>query len=251
MLRTHHLALVGLTAALTSNLASAATVGEIGVNVSRGDNVVFNADQVRNNSAVKSMGGDVVNVTGQWNVENDYSIDWDVTYDPDPFIDAVLNLTNNQATTQTFSISLNLPIFPAVTPDGFEFGDLSITGTDDSGDGSLLIDNFVWEGILDGNTGTPSYTPFSVAGGMLSCGGGTDCSLNITTIPSTGPTELIGFPVNSTMGIEISFDLSAGDTITIDTRYEIQAVPVPAALPLLVSALAGMTITSRRRARHA
>ena len=78
----------------------------------------------------------------------------------------------------------------------------------------------------------------------LSCGG-TGCSLALSPI-SDGPL-LHPAGVSTDIGILLSFDLSAGDTVTFNTRFEVTPVPVPAAIWLFGSGLLGLVGVARRR----
>jgi len=164
----------------------------------------------------------------------DYS--WMIVANPDPFIDSVLTFTNLTGVTQTFNVTLNLPVTPPFSP-GLKTGDLAFDFSDANGDGSASVSNVNWTGLIDGSSA------MSILSGGATCTG-TGCSFALGPIVN-GPL-LHPAGVASTLGILLSFDLSAGDTATFDTRFEVVPVPIPAAAWLFGSAL-GLLGWLRRR----
>ena len=165
----------------------------------------------------------------------DYS--WDMTADPDPFIAGSFTVTNTSMIEQTFDITFGLPIAPEFT-DGYMSGRLSATYHDaDNEEGATLSLN-TWEGLIDGSN---VMDLFAFAGPCV----GTGCSVDIAEV-SQGPTLYSG-AVNSTIGIHMNFALSAGDSATFDTRFEVNPVPVPAAVWLFSSGLLGLLGAARRK----
>lgn len=188
------------------------------------NNIIFNDHSeisTENNKAYRFMGA--------MSSPDIWDFDWNVEADNDPFIQANFTVTNTSASSQTFNIGLNLPIIP-VLPDALKFGSLAFTATDDSGDGIASLSNLSWDGLIDGSS---ALQLFAFAG-TLNCGG-PGCSANIG--PVSQGFDLHPGGASDTIGIALSFDLSAGDSVTFDTRFEITAVPVPAAAWLFGSAL--------------
>jgi hypothetical protein len=165
---------------------------------------------------------------------------WDITVKPDPFISALFSVTNTSATTQTFDVTFGLPISPGFTG-GYMTGNYSANFSDLNNDGSAIIGMNVWQGLIDGAV-QKNLSLFS--GG---CSGGAGCTGTIGPI-SDGPTLYSG-AVNSTIGIHMNFDLSAGDKVTFNTLFDVTPVPVPAAVWLFGSGLLGLVAVARRRAQ--
>ncbi len=180
-----------------------------------------------NGTVASYMGSDLTPV---W----DFS--WNMTADADPFIDGIFSFTNLTGATQTFNVSLNLPVSPAFSP-GLKSGDLSFSFSDSNLSGAASVSNIGWTGLIDG---LPAMTLFASSANCT----GSGCSFGIGPI-TDGPL-LHPAGVASTLGILLNFDLSAGDTATFDTRFEVTVVPVPAAFWLFGSAL-GMLGWMRRK----
>src|SRR5262245_40474544 len=61
---------------------------------------------------------DLPNGVQQWkgttSKPGSYTLQWDLTLDPDPSVSGSVALTNASATTQTFTLNVSLPIAPTV-----------------------------------------------------------------------------------------------------------------------------------------
>ncbi len=166
---------------------------------------------------------------------------WDITVNPDPFISAAFSVTNTSATTQTFDVTFGLPISPSFTG-GYMTGNYSADFSDLNNDGSANVGMNAWDGLIDGVT-QMNLSLFSGACSSLTPG----CTGAIGLV-SDGPTLYSG-AVNSTIGIHMNFDLSAGDKVTFNTLFDITPVPVPAAVWLFGSGLLGLVAVARRKAQ--
>ncbi len=180
---------------------------------------------------------DVTTLMGSFSMAGVWNYDWKVMADPDPFIDAVFSVTNMSATTQTFTVNFGLGVSPSFT-NGAMLGDLTADFEDTSGDGGVTFSVDSWWGQVNGVNAmalsTASFTPVICSG--------SNCTGSFST--SDGPLSYTG--VVNDIGLSMSFTLSAGDTASFDTRFEIQPVPVPAALWLFGSGLLGLIGMARR-----
>ena len=138
---------------------------------------------------------------------------------------------------QTFDITFGLPISPSFT-DGYMTGSLSGSFFDANNDGSATLNLNTWEGLIDG---TSEMSLFGFAGPCFGVG----CSVSIAEV-TQGPTLYTG-DVNSTIGIHMNFAISAGDSVTFDTIFDVTPVPVPAAVWLFGSGLVGLVGFARRK----
>ena len=175
----------------------------------------------------------------------DWTLDLEsLTVKSDPFISAVYGLTNNLGSTQNFTLTVNLPVSPQLTPSSLIGGSTGGSVTDADGNGVATLATIgpspFYFGTIDGNGALPLYShPYSISAPFA---GGT------ATIPAAsaglpGPT-LAGPAVLSDIGITHRFSLTSHDSVGITSYFQaIQYVPEPAAA-LLVSLLA---LVSRRR----
>lgn len=166
----------------------------------------------------------------------DYS--WNFSADADPFIAGSFTVTNTSSMMQTFDLLFSLPVSPSFT-DGYMTGSLSGSYTDADGSGSAALNLNAWEGLIDGSVEMNGL--FSFAGPCLGVG----CSVNIAPV-TQGPDFYSG-DVNSTIGIHMNFGLSAGDSVTFDTLFDVTPVPVPAAVWLFGSGLIALAGFVRRK----
>lgn len=91
---------------------------------------------VNNKNGTFSYFGSMKNQPGtpKWN------LGWSMTVNPDPFVIANIVVTNNSAFTQTFTLSVTLPI-GAIVPQSLTGGSVSGTVTDLNGDGATVSSN--------------------------------------------------------------------------------------------------------------
>ncbi len=184
------------------------------------------------------MGMDSVAMMVEGNPVPVWDYTWNITADPDPVIAGSFTITNTSTISQDFDITFSLPISPSFT-NGFMTGSLSGSyfDADNSGGASLSIND--WDGLIDGAT---RMNLFTFAGPCF----GTGCSAAIGTV-SEGPTPFTG-AVSSTIGIHMNISLSAGDSASFNTSFEVTPVPIPAALWLFGTGLLALFGFSRRRA---
>ena len=193
--------------------------------------------QVPELSSMTNLGNGDFNYVGD-SGEDNWSLAWDMTVNPDPYIDTTLTLDNLTASTQTYNLLFTLPITPPFSP-GFKSGELSLSFMDLNEDDFAAVSINNWEGLIDGSTA------LTLLATTIPCSG-TGCTGTLFPV-STGPL-LHPAGVSSDLGLLISFDLSAGDTVTIDTRFEVTPVPLPPALLFLSSALGLLAFSRKRRA---
>jgi hypothetical protein len=181
-----------------------------------------------------------------------YTVDsWTVELKEDPFVTNNLVVTNTSGVTGTFVATVLLPITPFAY-DTVINSSVGVTVTDSNGNGTLLYD-------VSG--ATPIYDGFvSPAGTLLAMNPVAPGTLPITTadcLPfsfpgctatsSNGVASLAVAPgVASAIGITLTFQLSAGDSAGMTSRFEITNVPEPTTAALLGVALLGLVAARRR-----
>ncbi len=184
------------------------------------------------------------------NAGNDWNFDYNITGDPDPFIQSNIALVNNMGVTQTFTIIVDLPIAPALIPSSLLGGSVGGSTTDANFDGvggmSVPVGSALYSGRLDGinQVATQLHSnPFDVpVGGIFNFAGETQ-NIAATSFGLPGPSQP-GPAVLNSIGIQLHFDLAPGDSIAL-TSFFIAEIPAPGAGVLF--AMAGLAATRRRR----
>jgi hypothetical protein len=96
----------------------------------------------------------------------------------------------------------------------------------------------LYQAQIDGTTvATLQNNPFSV----IAAAGGSN-----TASASFGP-SLGAVPVTSNIGIQLRFSLTAGDTASILSRFDVVDIPEPASVVLVAVGLAGALCIAARR----
>lgn len=178
----------------------------------------------------------VVTFSGSSGLDSVGSIDWSVTADPDPFIDATFTITNTSTATQTIGLLFTLPILAPPGP-VLKSGSLAASFVDGGDDGAATLNIINWDGLIDGAVAMELFS------GGVTCGG-TGCNGSIGPV-SDALVDPNG--ANTSIGIDVLFSLTAEDTATFNTRFEVAAVPVPAAVWLFGSGLLGLIGIARRK----
>lgn len=166
-----------------------------------------------------------------------WSISWDCVVNPDPFVDATINVTNNSAAVQTFWVYMPLAIAPSIPG-----------GTNMSGSVSAVLSSNTFGGAsLTNNPGFPIYQAYIDGNGVASMWN--NYALNAPAFGSANDDNQFGIVVgpaaNNEIALRLRFDLSPGDSASVTGIFEIQPIPAPAGLAVL--ALAGLAGSRRRR----
>jgi hypothetical protein len=183
---------------------------------------------------------------GDMSMANMWDFEWDVVADADPFVNGGLVVTNTTGATSTFNLTVTLAVAPAITPSSLMGGSIGFTYSDSNNDGlggatSVGGAGPVYTGMIDGVLQSPaadllnnmSLTP-SFAGDSVA----TSANFGLP-----GPT-IPGPAVNTSIGIQHTFDLSNADSASLTSNFVV--VPEPATMALLV--LSGLAILRRRSA---
>ncbi len=167
----------------------------------------------------------------------------DMTVGFDPFISASVDVINNTASVQNYTLIFTLPISAIIG--GTRIGGSTQGGMTDAnfngGSLSTIAGSSLYSGQIDGldilslfGDPTSINAPFN---------GGSASSFTSAGLP--GPT--LSGPLNalSTIGIKQTFSLTPGDRATFTSVFIVEPVPEPAALSLL--AIGGLMVLARRR----
>ncbi len=173
-------------------------------------------------------------------------LDWDSTYDPDPFVTNNFVVVNNSAVSQTYFVSVVAPINPAFPVNSIVQSNIILTLNDDDNlNGatvSALSGTSVYEAFLNGSSAlTFLDDPFS-----NSCASPFDCTFNGISAAAVA-SQGIAATAATSIGITIRFDLSPGDSAAVQSRFEV--VPEPASAMLFGLALATALVCGRRGQR--
>jgi hypothetical protein len=154
-------------------------------------------------------------------------------FNSDPFVLNNLLVTNTTTTTQIYSVTVGLPTsFGAPNLISGNVTTSVIDGGTDGATVSTVTGQPIYKAQIDfGTVATLQNHPFSV-----STSGSSSASA------SFGPT-VSAIPVGANIGIVLTFQLTAGDTAAILSRFDV--VPEPSSIALLV--LGCVCIATRRR----
>ena len=173
-------------------------------------------------------------------------LDWDSTYDPDPFVTNNFVVQNNSAVTQSYFVSVVAPVNPAFGVNSIVQSNIILTINDDDNAGGATVaaatGTSVYEAFLNGGSALTFLSdPFS-----NSCASPFDCTFNGT---SAAAVAIQGIPATlaNSIGITIRFQLSAGDSATVQSRFEV--VPEPGTAMLFGLGIASALACRRRAAR--
>ena len=186
-------------------------------------------------SSMTNLGNGDFNYVGD-SGDDTWNLAWDMTVNPDPYIDTTLILDNLTSSSQTYNLLFTLPITPPFSP-GFKSGELSFSFMDLNEDGFAAVSINSWQGLIDG------ISALNILTATIPCFG-EGCTGSLAT--STG-IQLHPAGVSSDLALLINFDLSAGDTVTIDTRFEVTPVPLSPAFILFSSALGILSFFRKRQ----
>jgi len=192
---------------------------------------------------------------------------WELTYDPDPFLYAQFSITNASAFDKSFQLGANLLIDPQFSGSVFYGGSINATVFDHDNSGSANLSfnndglNGIYKGGINGSVGVSALD--LLVGSEIECFSSGCSAFAEDTQGLAGNTVITSPPhthngingmllgsltgANDELDIDLDFILSAGDKATFKVYYEVAPVPLPAAIWLFGSAFAGILGLSRRR----
>lgn len=173
----------------------------------------------------------------------DWSLDsWNLNVDPDPTVSNIFAVTNNTGATQSFVVSVLLPTSISFGPPSLIRGSIQGGATDNNNDGVTLSNtgaSSIYDGLIDGNSVRTLFdSPTSVTG---------FASVSLGTANFGYPIpESIAVATNTTIGLTLRFNLSAGDSASFTSVFEVLPVPEPGTALLLGLGLASLAAGRRR-----
>jgi hypothetical protein len=163
-------------------------------------------------------------------------------FDPDPFVLNNILVTNTTATTQIFSAFVGLPT--TFAGPNLISGNVRTDVIDGGGAAGATLSSVsptpIYAAQIDFTTvATLQNDPFSIVAPARG---------SASSAATFGPT-VNASAVTSNIGIQLRFALSAGDTASILSRFDVEAVPEPSTLVLSALGLLGTTAVGWRRRR--
>ena len=169
--------------------------------------------------------------------------------DVDPVVTNNVTLTNTTSSTQTYTVTQLIGVSPAISAASLTSGSIAGSITDNDNNGATLMTiggTDLYTALIDGSAFTTLLADtFSVS---ALAGGSQAFPLAGGSFGLPGP-SFPGPGVNTTIGIQLMFTLSAKDSVSFTSNFQVQPVPVPAALWLFGSGLLGLAGVARRRKR--
>ena len=173
---------------------------------------------------------------GGWSLDS-----WGLETDPDPTITNIFSVTNNTAGTESFVVSVSLPTSISFGPPSLIRGSIQAGATDNNFDGVTLANtgtSSIYDGLIDGTSVRTLFDdPTSASGsGSVSLGA---VSFGIPI------QESVAFATLTSIGLDIRFDLTAGDSASFTANFDVQPIPEPGTALLLGLGLASLAYRRR------
>jgi hypothetical protein len=177
---------------------------------------------------------------------------WNMTLDPDPYVNAITALRNDSAATQTFFLNVVLPLSVVKGPPLVISG--SIQGGVTDADGvAVNVPLSLW--AQASSAGGPIYRA-AVDGSVVQTLLNHPVSANVNQRWQSGSFTTSGFSsvvlpgntASTSIAIYLRFNLSPGDTASFTSVFNV--VPEPSTAVLAGLGLLGLLVVGRRAARR-
>ena len=205
-------------------------------------------------SVLQNADGSVSFLNGSISNPGSWVWSWtNLTVDADPAVSSVFGFTNTSAVTQTFIVTIDLPVAP-ILGSSMMGGSMGGSVTDANADGlggvGTSAPTALYDARIDGvNLGPVAQLhpdPYSTPAFMFP--GDTQ---NIAAVTFGLPGFTVPGPaVGSSIGIQNKFTLSPGDITSMTNVFIVQPVPEPSSVVLALLggvALVGLALRRRRR----
>lgn len=176
------------------------------------------------------------------------ALTWNVTSDPDPFVNSVFGFTNNTAFPQTYILTATLPIAPAIPGATLIGGSSQITVNDSNFSGAATVTSvlsgtdYVYNALIDGaDVANLHGTGFTLSAPFAGGGATANAFFGLPGPTQPGPAAL------TSIGIRHEITLSAGDSVTLNSSFIVIPVPESTTIGLVALGIAGLAAVGRRR----
>ncbi|MEN8160329.1 MAG: hypothetical protein ABFS41_09690 [Myxococcota bacterium] len=246
-MRPLHRILVLALALLLPTAAAATHIVEVTVGV-MGDMTTLTDGELSCSGGSCSLSGPVAGGSGSWMLQST-----SLTLDPDPSILAITAVTNTSAVTQTFILNVTLPIAPSFGPPSLIQGSISGSLTDTSSATGL---GTIGSATLAAVSGGSIYTALIDGSGVRTL---LDDPSSASVVVNNGSTTVgpadFGIPVRESIavatttdiGIELRFTLSAGDSASFTSVFDVIPLPEPGVASLVFLGLVALVARGARR----
>jgi len=193
--------------------------------------------------------GTLVGDAGAWQLDWNtvFNVGEGVAVGVGAFVTANIVVTNNDIVNQSFSLLMTLPtgVLGVMLERGSIVGTITDLNFNDA-TVSAPVGGQIYTPMIDGVDEVPG---FLMGGGFSESAGGPLFSNSVGPADFGLPTPIAASQtVDSSIGIMLSFDLTAGDSASFTAIFEVLPIPAPAGLPIL--AAAGLLAGRKRRRRR-
>lgn len=223
-----------------------AAVAALGVSTAASASVVGNTVTVNLCGGSGGCWNDTwaVGSTSSWSNITANGSDWNAVINTlqastDPSVTNNFTLTNTSASTQTYTMTTSLNT-GAIGPATATSGSVGATATSNGNSAATVSTSGstpIYTALIDGSSfQTLLYPPFSQSTPYPTGGGSLTFSSGFGLPGNTVPGPAVG----SSIGIQVAFALTPGDSVGFTSNFQVQPVPVPASLILFGSGLIGL-----------